>query len=112
MMILEGLRPWMLQRISAVIIAAWLGYATVCLGMMDSPDYTAWKNWVAVPYNSLFLGLFVLAILLHAWIGMRDIILDYVHHLLVRIIVLTAIQVILLICGLWSLRILLVPLAG
>jgi succinate dehydrogenase / fumarate reductase membrane anchor subunit len=69
----------------------------------------AWRDWLYAPYNSLFMGLFILAILFHAWIGMRDVILDYIHNVMLRLVILTGIIVVLLICGLWSLRILLIP---
>lgn len=109
--VLEGLRPWVIQRISAVVIAAYLLYIVVCMLSSVPQDYLAWREWLYAPYNSLFMGLFILAILFHAWIGMRDVILDYIHNVMLRLLVLSAIIAVLLVSGLWSLRILLLPLA-
>jgi len=110
--VLEGLRPWVIQRVSAIIVAAYLVYIALCSLSMGDASYTAWRDWVYAPYNSLFMGLFILAILFHAWIGMRDVILDYIRNVMLRLVILSVIMIALMICGLWSLRILLIPLAA
>lgn len=109
MFVLEGLRPWVIQRISAVVIAAWLVYVVVCLMCATNMEYLTWREWLYTSWNSLFTGLFILALLFHAWIGMRDVVLDYIHNVWMRLGILSAIIVTLLVCGLWSLRILLLP---
>ena len=110
--VLEGLRPWVIQRISAIVIALYLVYILACLVCADGLAFEAWREWLYAPYNSLFTGLFILALLFHAWVGMRDVVLDYIHNVLVRLMVLSAIISILLVCGLWILRILLIPIAA
>lgn len=110
LVVLEGLRPWVIQRVSAVVIALYLLYVVACLVSGIDADYQVWRSWVFAPYNSLFLGLFILAILFHAWIGLRDVILDYIHNTFIRLILLSAIMLMLTLCGLWALRILLMPL--
>ncbi len=110
--VLEGLRPWLIQRVSAVVIALYLVYVVATIGVHGAFDYAGWRAWVHAPYNSLFMGLFVLALLFHAWIGMRDVILDYVHNVLLRLLIFSIIVSVLLISGLWSLRILLLPLVA
>ena len=110
--VLEGLRPWLLQRLSAVVMALYVIYAVVCLVTLEQASYDAWVSWIYQPFNSLSLGLFALALLFHAWIGMRDVVLDYVHNLSLRLTILSAIVLVLILSGLWMLRILLVPVAG
>ncbi len=105
--VLEGLRPWLLQRISALIIAVYLVYVVLTLVWHGGFGYQAWRDWLYAPYNSLFIGLFMLALLFHAWIGMRDVVLDYIHNVLLRLLVFTLIVSTLLLSGLWALRILL-----
>jgi succinate dehydrogenase, hydrophobic membrane anchor protein len=46
-------------------------------------------------------GLFALALLLHAWIGVRDVILDYVKPPALRLALLAAVALFLLANGLW-----------
>ena len=109
--VLHGLRPWLVQRISAVYIALYVVYVVLALAMTGDIGYQQWHEWLFHPFNTIATGLFVIALLMHAWIGMRDIILDYVHNTLVRLLVLTLVIVVLASSGLWSAKILLLSVA-
>jgi succinate dehydrogenase / fumarate reductase membrane anchor subunit len=104
----DGLRTWLLQRVSAVYLAAFLVYALVHFWRNPQPDYAAWHGWIASPAVSIACAGFVLALLIHGWVGLRDVTLDYVHHLGLRLLVLTLIALLLIGCGLWTVRILIV----
>jgi succinate dehydrogenase / fumarate reductase membrane anchor subunit len=106
--VLQGLRPWLLQRISAVYVAAFVIYAVIAATGIEGADYLRWREWLFAPVNTIASGLFVLALLLHAWIGMRDIVLDYSHNTLVRMLLLSLIGGVLIGSGLWALRVLLI----
>ena len=105
--VLHGLRPWLIQRISALYIALFVFYAVLSLAAADEIGYQQWFDWLFKPVNIIAVGLFVIALLLHAWIGMRDIILDYIHNTLLRMLAFTLVIVVLIACGLWSAKILL-----
>ena len=45
--------------------------------------------------------IFTAALALHAWVGMRDILMDYVHHTGVRLALTLAVIVTLAACVLW-----------
>jgi len=47
-------------------------------------------------------------LLIHGWVGLRDVTLDYIHHLGLRLMVLTLTAVLLIGCGFWAVRILIV----
>jgi len=101
---LQGLRPWIIQRVSAVFMAVFFVYILIVL-MTNNPLNTAdWASWVAVPYNNIFIGLFLVAVLWHAWIGIRDIVLDYVPNVVGRLLVLTLFGSTLIGSGLWGLK--------
>lgn len=110
--VLQGLRPWLLQRISAVYIAVYVFYAAIAGLGAGAPDYGAWREWLLAPVNAIATALFVLAVLLHAWIGMRDIVLDYMHNTVARMSLLSLIAVTLAGSGLWALKILLLTVAA
>ncbi|MDH5387920.1 MAG: succinate dehydrogenase, hydrophobic membrane anchor protein [Gammaproteobacteria bacterium] len=110
--ILEGLKPWVIQRVSAVYISLFLLYSLVCGMTVDVVSFDHWRNWLFHPFNSIAFGLFVVAVLFHAWIGMRDVILDYVHNIMLRMSVLALIVGVLVGCGLWVIRILLFSMVG
>ena len=105
--VLQGLRPWLMQRISAVYIALFVIYIGFTLATVNAVSYQQWHNWLFHPVNTIAAGLFVIALLLHAWIGMRDIILDYVHNTMIRMAALTLVVVVLVSSALWSAKILL-----
>ncbi len=109
--VLHGLRPWLIQRISAVYIALFVIYIGITLAAAADVSYQQWHNWLFHPVNIIAAGLFVIALLMHAWIGMRDIILDYVHNTLVRMMAFTLVMVVLIASGLWSAKILLLAVA-
>ena len=102
----EGLRVWLLQRVSAVYLGLYLLYVLTHFYLNPQPDYGAWRAWFAQPLVAVCSAGFVIALLLHAWVGLRDVVLDYVRHLGARMVVLTLIIFLLTGCGLWAMRIL------
>ena len=80
-----GLKDWVAQRITAVLMAVytllWLAIALVH-GGIDEPLWRALFASVAFRVATLLFGL---ALLWHAWIGMRDIWMDYIKPTAVRL---------------------------
>ena len=103
--ILEGLKPWVIQRVSAVYITLFLFYSFYSAACVEVVSHERWRDWLFQPFNSITFGLFVAAVLFHAWIGMRDVVLDYVHNIMWRIFVLAMIMSVLLASGMWVIRI-------
>jgi succinate dehydrogenase membrane anchor subunit len=103
----HGLRDWLLQRISAVYLAGFLVFFLLRIGLGPALDYQAWHAWFAHPAMTVASTAFVLLLLLHGWLGMRDVVLDYVHRLWLRLLLLSLIGLLLTGCGLWALHILL-----
>ena len=105
--VLEGLRPWVIQRVSAVYIVLFSVYVAFSLLGAGGGGYEAWRDWLFNPFNTTVVGLFIIALLFHAWIGMRDVVLDYIHNIMLRIFAFGILIGILLGSGLWAFRILL-----
>jgi succinate dehydrogenase / fumarate reductase membrane anchor subunit len=105
--VLEGLRPWVIQRVSSVYIALFAVYLVYCGFTAGQVDFESWRAWLFNPVNSVGVGLLIIAILFHAWIGVRDVVLDYVHGIMLRIFILALIVGVLAGSGLWAFRILL-----
>jgi succinate dehydrogenase / fumarate reductase membrane anchor subunit len=100
----SGLRAWLLQRLTAVYLA---GFSLVLLAyfLLTPPaDHAAWQTWVTQPWVSLGLLLYVPALLLHAWVGLRDVLMDYVHPLSLRLALLSLAGLGLAGSGLWALQ--------
>ncbi|MGB5277869.1 MAG: succinate dehydrogenase, hydrophobic membrane anchor protein [Gammaproteobacteria bacterium] len=107
MYVLHGLRPWLIQRISAVYILFFVVYIALNIVTASDVGFQQWRDWIFHPFNTIAAGLFVIALLMHTWVGIRDIILDYVHNTLVRMLALTLVIVVLAGSGLWCAKILL-----
>lgn len=105
--VLEGLRPWVIQRVSGVYIALFTVYLIYCGVSAEQTGFDLWRAWLFDPVNSVGIGLFIIAVLFHAWIGIRDVILDYIHNIMLRIFILALVLGVLAGSGLWAFRILL-----
>jgi succinate dehydrogenase / fumarate reductase membrane anchor subunit len=103
----HGLRDWLLQRISAVYLAGFLVFVILQISFRPAHTWQEWHAWFAHPAMAVASAAFVLAVLLHGWLGMRDVVLDYVHRLWLRLLLLSLIGLLLTGCGLWALHILL-----
>lgn len=108
----HGLRAWLLQRFTAVYLLLFLAYLALHFGRTPVADYAAWRAWLADPLVNLATGLFALSLLIHAWVGIRDVIMDYVRHTGLRVALLAAVALTLAGCGLWVLRVLFLATAG
>lgn len=99
-----GLRAWALQRISAVYLGLF-GLVLAGHWLSNPPlDHGAWVAWVAQPWVSVGLFLFVVALLVHCWVGIRDVLIDYVHPLMPRLILLTLFALLFLGSGFWAVQ--------
>ena len=98
----SGLKAWAIQRLSAIYIGLFSLYLVAVLLFAAPTDYPAWKAWIGGPVVSVALLLFVLSVLMHAWIGVRDVLIDYVHPIAVRAALLGLIALALVAMGLWA----------
>jgi len=101
-----GFKAWLVQRISAIFIGLYFVYIMLLFSLAPPVDYVQWRYWLADPLTGVMMALFFLALLAHAWIGVRDVVIDYIHPLAVRLTVLTGVALLLIGCGIWLLRIL------
>jgi succinate dehydrogenase / fumarate reductase membrane anchor subunit len=86
--VLTGLRAWLVQRASALYLLFFVLFVAAHF-MLDRPhDFQAWHDWVTRPAIATVLLAGTLALLFHAWVGVRDVLLDYVHPLGIRAVAL------------------------
>jgi succinate dehydrogenase / fumarate reductase membrane anchor subunit len=101
-----GLREWLGQRISAVVIAIYvIGLALYMLSAADL-GYDAWARLFAAPWMKVVTLLALASLFYHAWVGMRDLWMDYVKPVSVRLALQVLTVLYLLACAVWSVRIL------
>ncbi len=75
----DGSREWQLQRKSALaLIPLGLYFVASMLWLASSDQLTA-AQWLSSPLPALLTILFVIALFAHAVVGLRSVLLDYVH---------------------------------
>lgn len=81
-----GLRDWLVQRLSAVVMLVYVGALGVfLLTAGSSMSFMLWRALFATTWVKVFTTVTLLALLWHAWIGVRDIWMDYVKPLGLRV---------------------------
>jgi len=103
----SGMKAWLVQRFSGVYIGLFAVLLVFILWGNQPMSYPVWVAVFADPWIQVMSGLFVIALLFHAWIGMRDVILDYIKPIGIKMFLMTAIVLMLLASGFWFLRALL-----
>jgi succinate dehydrogenase / fumarate reductase membrane anchor subunit len=73
------LQEWRLQRLTAVALIPLSLYFAASILRLATSDQLGAAAWLASPIPALLVILFVLAGLTHAFIGLRSVLLDYVH---------------------------------
>lgn len=73
-----GLRDWLAQRITAVIMAIYSVIAVVVLISSKSITYAVWRDLFAQGWMRVATLLFAVSLAWHAWVGVRDILMDYI----------------------------------
>jgi len=101
----SGLRAWIFQRVTAIFLLLYFPYLLLAFAFRAPANHAELVAWLNQPLVGIGFLLFVGALLLHAWVGVRDAIIDYVHPLGIRVTALTLLALALMGCGLWALKV-------
>ena len=99
--LLSGLKSWYYQRLTAVFLILVFFYLLVSLITLDLSTYSAWLQWVKQFHNQIILMLATLATVVHAWVGFRDIVLDYIKPPWFKLLLLNLAAISLIALTLW-----------
>lgn len=101
-----GLRDWLVQRVTAVVMAFYAVVVVVMLLLQPSFGYDTWAGLFSGNLMRTFSMLFLLSLFYHAWIGVRDIVMDYVKPAFVRLLIHVVVILALILYVIWSMQIL------
>ena len=101
-----GLRDWLVQRITAVVMAVYILSMAGYLLTQPYVDYDVWTALFSSQVVRTFTMLFMLSLYYHAWVGIRDIVMDYVNSAAVRLVIHVLVILALLLYSIWSVQIL------
>jgi succinate dehydrogenase / fumarate reductase membrane anchor subunit len=101
-----GWRDWMIQRVTAVIM---LLFSIVFIGFFAVHGSVSYANWKSLFGSQLFRVLallFLFSVFYHAWIGIRDVLMDYIKPAGMRLTAEVLAVLFLASCAIWSVAIL------
>ncbi len=81
----NGLRDWLIQRVSAVILGAYSIFLLLYIVSHPGLDYATWQSLFAALPMKIATLLMLFAVFAHAWIGVWTVLTDYVKPVHVRI---------------------------
>jgi succinate dehydrogenase / fumarate reductase membrane anchor subunit len=101
-----GMRDWLSQRATAVLMALFTLVLLVQLLLPGPLGYDRWAGIFSAQWMKLLTVVVVVALAWHAWVGMRDIWMDYVKPVGVRLGLQVLTIVWLLGCTAWAVQVL------
>lgn len=93
----NGVHDWLLLRAAAMVITLYVLYILGFLVMSGTLTYDIWRGFFASSFTKVFTLLTLLSILVHGWIGMWQVLTDYVKatglRLMLQLVVVLALLV-------------------
>jgi succinate dehydrogenase / fumarate reductase, membrane anchor subunit len=102
-----GLRDWLVQRVSAALMALFTLVLLVQVLTTSGPiGYNEWAGIFAAQWMKFLTFSVIIALIWHVWVGIRDIWMDYVKPVGVRLALHVFTLVWLVGCAGWALSVL------
>lgn len=102
-----GTRDWLAQRVTAVLMAL---FTLVVLGQvifMRGPiEYVKWAGIFGSQPMKMLTFATIVALIYHVWVGMRDVLMDYVKPVGLRLVLQILVIVWLVGCAGWGIQVL------
>jgi succinate dehydrogenase / fumarate reductase membrane anchor subunit len=101
-----GIGDWLIQRITGLVLAIYTVILLVAFFGAHNFSYEGWAGLFSHQWFKLFTAATLLGIFYHVWVGVRDIFMDYVKNLGVRLVLMIFAVIWLIACAVWSVQIL------
>jgi len=101
-----GLRDWLAQRVTAIVMAVFTVVLLVLFFDASDFSYEGWAGLYAKQWFKMLAFVTFLSLYYHVWVGMRDIWMDYVKPVAVRLLLQALTILWLLGCVGWTVQIL------
>ena len=79
-----GMRLWLSQRLTALVMAAYIVLLAVLLLVYQPASFAAWHAFISPIWFRLATLLFFVSLFMHAWLGVADVLKDYVFNKTLR----------------------------
>jgi succinate dehydrogenase / fumarate reductase, membrane anchor subunit len=101
-----GLRDWLSQRVTAALMALFTLAVIVQVMLPGEMGYDKWAGIFSRQWMKVLTFVVIVALLVHVWVGMRDILMDYVKAVGLRLTAQVATIVWLVGCAGWAIQVL------
>ena len=101
-----GLGDWLLQRLTAVVMVVYTVIVATCLLRQAPANHEEFRALFASTAMRIGTLMFLLALFYHAWVGIRDIVMDYIKSAALRLGLQALVGVALVFYAIWSVGIL------
>jgi succinate dehydrogenase / fumarate reductase, membrane anchor subunit len=102
-----GFRDWLSQRVTASLMALFTLVVLAQVIFSRGPiGYDKWAGIFAAQWMKVLTFTVVAALLWHVWVGMRDVLMDYVKPVGLRLVLQFLVIVWLLGCAGWAIQVL------
>ena len=101
-----GIGDWLVQRLTGVVMAIYTVVLLVAFVTGQNFSYEGWAGLFARQWFKLFTAVTLFGLFYHAWVGIRDISMDYCKNAGLRLILQVVIVMWLLVCAAWTVQIL------
>ena len=101
-----GLRDWLSQRITALVMALFTIVVIVQVLLPGPMGYDKWAGIFSAQWMKVLTFVVIVGMAWHAWVGMRDIWMDYIKPAGVRVLAHFATIVWLVGCAGWAVQVL------
>jgi succinate dehydrogenase / fumarate reductase, membrane anchor subunit len=101
-----GLRDWLSQRVTATLMALFTVAVIVQVLLPGEMGYDKWAGIFSRQWMKVLTFVVIVALLYHVWVGMRDVWMDYVKPVAVRLVLQVFTIVWLVGCAGWAIQVL------
>ena len=101
-----GFRDWLSQRVTAALMALFTLVVVAQVLMPGPMGYDRWAGMFSHQWMKVLTLVVILALLVHVWVGMRDIWMDYVKPVAARLVLQVFTLVWLVGCAGWAVQVL------
>ncbi|HXD07983.1 MAG TPA: succinate dehydrogenase, hydrophobic membrane anchor protein [Burkholderiaceae bacterium] len=101
-----GFADWLAQRVTALLMALFTVVLVVQVIFGGPMGYDKWAGIFAQQWMKVLTFVVIVSLLYHVWVGMRDIWMDYVHSVGVKLLLQIFTLVWLVGCAGWAIQVL------
>lgn len=98
----NGIHDWLLLRAAAMVMTLYVIYILGFLIMSGTLTYEIWRGFFASSFTKVFTLLTLFSILVHGWIGMWQVLTDYIKPLAPRLLLQLVVVVALLVYAIYG----------